>query len=65
MLVVGTIDLANHLRAAGNTVPTVFISAFTEGHLRARAEEGGAIGFFAKPFDGQVLVKLLTSTVLA
>ena len=58
------LDLQSRLRAAGNTVPTVFITAFPEDHLRARAEAGGAIGFLAKPFDGQALVKLLTSTVL-
>jgi FixJ family two-component response regulator len=57
------LDLQSHLRAAGNAAPTVFITAFPEDHLRVRAEAGGAIGFLAKPFDGQVLVKLLISAV--
>jgi FixJ family two-component response regulator len=57
------LDLQSRLRDAGNKVPTVFITAFPEDHLRARAEAGGAIGFLAKPFDGQALVKLLISVV--
>jgi FixJ family two-component response regulator len=57
------LDLQCCLRDAGNTVPTVFITAFPEDHLRARAEAGGAIGFLAKPFDGQALVKMLISVV--
>src|SRR4051812_29908448 len=58
------LDLQGRLRDAGNTVPTVFITAFPEDHLRARAEAGGAIGFLAKPFDGQTLVRLLMSVVV-
>ena len=57
------LDLQDRLRAAGRTIPIVFITAFPEEHLRARAEAGGAIGFLAKPFDGRVLVKLLMQAV--
>lgn len=57
------LELQSRLRDAGNGVPTVFVTAFPEDHLRARAEAGGAIGFLAKPFDGQALVKLLMSAL--
>ena len=57
------LDLQQRLVAAGIKVPTVFITAFPEDHVRCRAEAGGAIGFLAKPFDGRVLVDLLTAAV--
>jgi FixJ family two-component response regulator len=57
------LDLQDRLRAAGNRVPTVFITAFPEEHVRARAQAGGAIGFFGKPFDGQVLADLLVAAI--
>ena len=57
------LDLQDRLQAAGNAIPTVFITAFPEEHVRARAEAGGAIGFFPKPFDGQALAKLLLNVV--
>jgi FixJ family two-component response regulator len=57
------LDLQDRLQAAGNAIPTVFITAFPEEHLRARAKAGGAIGFLAKPFDGHALAKLLVNAV--
>ncbi|GAB2179483.1 response regulator transcription factor [Dongia sp. agr-C8] len=57
------LDLQQRLIDAGIKVPTVFITAFPEAHVRARAETGGAIGFLAKPFDGRDLVKLLNDVV--
>ena len=57
------LDLQQRLVEAGIKVPTVFITAFPEDHVRCRAESGGAVGFLAKPFDGRVLVSLLTAAV--
>ena len=57
------LDLNCRLKAAGYNVPTVFITAFPEDYIRARAESCGAFGFLAKPFDGQVLIGLVTSAV--
>jgi FixJ family two-component response regulator len=56
-------ELNCRVKAAGYEVPTVFITAFPEDHVRARAEAGGAHGFLAKPFDGQALVGLITAAV--
>ena len=57
------LDLQQRLVEAGIKVPTVFITAFPEDHVRSRAEAGGAIGFLGKPFDGRALVSLLTAAV--
>jgi FixJ family two-component response regulator len=57
------LDLQDQLRARGAAIPTVFITAFPEEHVRARAEAGGAIGFLPKPFDGQTMVRLLVAAV--
>jgi FixJ family two-component response regulator len=59
------LDLQDRLSQAGIKVPTVFITAFPEDHVRRRAEAAGAIGFLAKPFDGRTLVKLLVGAVEA
>ena len=59
------LDLQARLCDAGIKVPTVFITAFPEDHVKNRAEANGAIGFLAKPFDGRTLVKLLTTAVEA
>jgi FixJ family two-component response regulator len=59
------LDLQDRLIEAGVKVPTVFITAFPEEHVRSRAVAGGAIGFLSKPFDGRTLVKLLTDAVEA
>ena len=57
------LDLQKRLVEAGIKVPTVFITAFPEEHVRGRAEAGGAIGFLSKPFDGRDLAQLLTTAV--
>ena len=57
------LDLQSRLQAAGRAIPMVFITAFPAEHLRVRAEAGGAIGFLAKPFDGQAMARLLISAV--
>jgi FixJ family two-component response regulator len=59
------LDLQERLSGAGIKVPTVFVTAFPEDHIRSRAEAAGAIGFLAKPFDGHTLVKLLVGAVEA
>lgn len=57
------LDLQSRLKGAGVDLPTIFITAFPEAHVRSRAEAGGAIGFLAKPFDGRTLVKLLAEAM--
>ena len=50
------LDLQHHLRTAGNRVPVILMTAFPQDHVRRRAEECGALGFFAKPFEGRALI---------
>jgi len=57
------LDLQGRLQAAGPAIPAVFITAFPVDRLRARAKAGGAVGFLAKPFDGQAMVRLPVSAV--
>lgn len=50
------LDLLTHVRTRGNDVPFVFITAFPDESVRARALRAGAVGFLAKPFTGPVLI---------
>jgi FixJ family two-component response regulator len=50
------LDLLTHLRTRGSSVPFIFITAFPEESIRARALKAGAICFLSKPFPGSVLI---------
>lgn len=53
------LDLLTHLRSRGNDVPFIFITAFPDENLRARALKIGAICFLSKPFAGPVLINYI------
>jgi FixJ family two-component response regulator len=55
MTAMSGLDLLTHMRVKGYTVPLIFITAFPDENVRARALKAGAIGFLAKPFAGPVL----------
>jgi FixJ family two-component response regulator len=50
------LDLLDHMHAQGYATPFIFITAFPEESVRARALKAGAIGFLAKPFAGLALL---------
>jgi FixJ family two-component response regulator len=50
------LDLLQQVRTRGNDVPFIFITAFPDESVRARALKVGAICFLAKPFAGPVLI---------
>jgi FixJ family two-component response regulator len=50
------LDLLTHVRSRGNGVPFIFITAFPDESVRARALKVGAICFLAKPFAAPVLI---------
>lgn len=50
------LDLQRHLASVGNLIPVILITAFPHDHLRRQAEAEGAYGFFAKPFDGGLMI---------
>jgi FixJ family two-component response regulator len=41
----------------------IFITAFPEESIRARALKDGAVGFFSKPFDGTKLIECIDSAL--
>jgi FixJ family two-component response regulator len=57
------LDLLTHLRAQGYAAPFIFITAFPEESLRARALKAGAICFLAKPFAGHQLIRCVDAAV--
>jgi FixJ family two-component response regulator len=59
------LDLQHHLRAAGNRVPVILMTAFPQDHVRRRAEDCGAHGFFAKPFETRALIDCLEQALRA
>jgi FixJ family two-component response regulator len=57
------IELQHWLRAHGHKLPMIFITAFPEENIRARALECGAVGFLSKPFEGEKLIECIDSAV--
>jgi len=57
------LDLLIHMRAQGYAAPFIFITAFPEESVRARALRAGAICFLAKPFAGPALINCLESAL--
>jgi FixJ family two-component response regulator len=57
------LDLLIHMRAQGHAAPFIFITAFPEESVRARAFKAGAIGFLAKPFAGPALIRCLKAAL--
>ncbi|WP_168213112.1 MULTISPECIES: response regulator transcription factor [unclassified Bradyrhizobium] len=57
------LDLLTHMRAQGYTAPVIFITAFPEESVRARALKAGAICFLGKPFAGPALVSCVETAV--
>jgi FixJ family two-component response regulator len=63
MPVMSGLDLLTHMRAKGNNLPFIFITAFPEESVRARALKAGAICFLAKPFAGPALISCVEAAV--
>jgi FixJ family two-component response regulator len=57
------IDLERRLVEQGIHLPTIFITAFPEERLRARAMAAGAVGYLGKPFSEESLLKCLNSAL--
>ncbi|MDA9401031.1 MULTISPECIES: response regulator transcription factor [unclassified Bradyrhizobium] len=53
------LELLAEMRTRGYDTPFIFITAFPNERARASALEAGAIGFLAKPFGRQELLKCL------
>jgi FixJ family two-component response regulator len=57
------VDLQARLLAQGYSVPFIFITAFPEETIRARALKAGAICFLTKPFDRLTLIRCLDAAL--
>ena len=51
------LDLQAKLNADHFPIPTIFISAHGDEKMRLQAMRGGAVKFFAKPFDDAILLE--------
>jgi FixJ family two-component response regulator len=63
MLAMSGLDLLAHMRAHGYTAQFIFVTAFPEENVRARALKAGAIGFLAKPFAGPALISCVEAAL--
>ena len=59
------VELQKSLLAQGRRIPIVFVTAFPEERLRARAMEAGALGFLSKPFESETLITLIDQAIEA
>jgi FixJ family two-component response regulator len=57
------IDLHRELRAAGHTMPVIFITALTHEEVRTRVTAAGAVGFLRKPFKASAFDRCLDSVL--
>lgn len=53
------VELQDCLANLGLRIPMIFISAYRDDAVRARALEAGAVCFLHKPFDGQSLIQCI------
>jgi FixJ family two-component response regulator len=53
------VDLHDHLNASGHSTPVIFVTAYPEKSVRARALNAGAFGFLSKPFSEESLIECL------
>jgi len=59
------LDLQRHLASEGNRIPVILITAFPQDRLRQQADAEGAFGFFAKPFDGRLMIDCIERALAA
>jgi FixJ family two-component response regulator len=59
------IELQGKLIAQGHHLPIIFVTAFPEMKARAQALASGAIGFLAKPFNDETLIRCLNKALAA
>jgi FixJ family two-component response regulator len=53
------LELQSRLTDAGYYMPIIFVTAFPEDRIRARAMKAGAFGFLSKPFSDESLIDCL------
>jgi FixJ family two-component response regulator len=64
MAAMSGLDLLTHMRTRGYNAPFIFITAFPDENIRARALKAGAICFLAKPFAGPALINCIETALI-
>lgn len=62
---IGGLELQSMLRTRGCTIPIIFITAFPEESVRARALRDGAVCFLVKPADASTLIGCVEEALAA
>src|SRR6202045_1862749 len=57
------LELQATLKQEECNVPIIFVSAYDDTEIRAQAMREGAVAFLPKPFDHQLLLKILRGTL--
>lgn len=57
------LELQSLLRSEGHRTPIIFVTGYPSERDRARALDGGAVCFLAKPFDEQRLIDWLNVAI--
>jgi FixJ family two-component response regulator len=52
-------DLQERLAQDQIQLPIIFITAYDDAPTRERARKGGAVAYFAKPFEGHLLIEAI------
>ncbi len=53
------IDLRHNLKAAGNTVPVIYMTGNDSSAVRASALQSGCLAYLTKPFPAMSLIRAL------
>ena len=53
------LELQRHLAATHSEIPIIFITAYEDDEVRARALNTGAVAYFLKPFDDEDLLNAI------
>jgi FixJ family two-component response regulator len=57
------LDLLTHMRTQGYKASFIFITAFPDESVRARALKAGAVCFLAKPFAAPALINCVETAL--
>ena len=57
------VELQHHLLEQGHRLPIIFVTAYPEDRIRARALEAGAVDFLSKPFSDDQLIMCLDTAL--
>ena len=59
------LDLQDRLIAKGHRIPVIVITGHPDDNARARAMKAGAVGFLAKPYDANHLIRYIETALRA